>query len=366
MLAAALLSGSASAEFSSSRPQKPGAVTHWSPDSNRQNPADVGVSVHTNVVGVLLPVPNVRPPQPQAGGRGLRQSSVLPSNYYYETPSSLACVYGLVGQTAGCNPTNTALPVFTGGSGLTIAIVEAYHNPYITQDLAAFSKQFGLPDAEPSGFLFDQLVDRSGGWSLKSSMDVEWAYAMSPNAKIILVEAASDCHERFDVRRRYGNEQGLSRRRWHRLHELGQRRIRGARRRRTRISQTAANVTYIASAGDAPGVIWPSSSPNVIAAGGTSISRDPATGNFIGEMTWQQTGSGISQLEALPLIRTACCQRLKAPVIGPSLTSPRSLTLTQGSGSMRHTHAPLFIIAAAQIGCPSAGRAPLHRSGPVS
>jgi subtilase family serine protease len=30
------------------------------------------------------------------------------------------------------------------------------------------------------------------GWSLEWSLDVEWAYAMPPNAKIYLVEAASD------------------------------------------------------------------------------------------------------------------------------------------------------------------------------
>ncbi len=62
----------------------------------------------------------------------------------------------------------------------------------------------------------------------------------------------------------------------------------------------ANNVTYIASAGDAPGVLWPSSSAYVISAGGTSISRNPTNGNFESELTWQQTGSGISQYVPQP------------------------------------------------------------------
>ena len=62
----------------------------------------------------------------------------------------------------------------------------------------------------------------------------------------------------------------------------------------------AANVMYIASSGDAPGVSWPSSSAFVISAGGTSISRNPASADFVGEMTWQQAGSGISQYATRP------------------------------------------------------------------
>jgi kumamolisin len=61
-----------------------------------------------------------------------------------------------------------------------------------------------------------------------------------------------------------------------------------------------SGVTYIASAGDAPGVSWPGTSQYVVAAGGTSVSRNPTTGNFAGEGTWQQAGGGISAYTPRP------------------------------------------------------------------
>ena len=300
LLAAGVLSGSASAQLGPSNPPAHGAPTHWHPDSNRQKPSDIGVRVHTNVVGVLLPVSNVRPPQLTAG-EGLTPQAVPLSGYYFETPSSLACVYGFVAQTTGCNPM-TAKAVITGGSGLAIAIVDAYHNPNIATDLATFAKQFGLP-APGSNF---QVVYASGkkppndsiGWSLESSLDVEWAYAMSPNAKIYLVEAASDYTSDLltavDVASNLVAKAGggIVSMSWGGSEFSGQ---------TTYDSHfKAANVTYIASSGDAPGVSWPSSSAFVVSAGGTSISRNPAIGDFVGEMTWQQAGSGLSSIVARP------------------------------------------------------------------
>ena len=44
-------------------------------------------------------------------------------------------------------------------------------------------------------------------------------------------------------------------------------------------------VVFFASSGDGPGTEYPSVSPNVVSAGGTSISRSTNTGNFIIENT---------------------------------------------------------------------------------
>ena len=299
LFVAVVLSGGASAQFAPSNLPTHGAPTHWHPDSNRQKPSDIGLRVHTNVVGVLLPVPNARPPEPRA--RGLAPQTVPLSGYYFETPSSLACIYGFVTQTTGCNPSNTTA-VVSGGTPLAIAIVDAFHNPNILSDLKTFAKQFGLP-APGSNF---QVVSATGktipadmtGWSLESSLDVEWAYAMSPNAKIYLIEAASDYVNDLLaavdkasslVAAAGGGVVSMS---W------GGSEFSGETSYDSHFK--AANVMYIASSGDAPGVSWPSSSAFVISAGGTSISRNPATGDFVGEMTWQQAGSGISQYVTRP------------------------------------------------------------------
>jgi kumamolisin len=63
---------------------------------------------------------------------------------------------------------------------------------------------------------------------------------------------------------------------------------------------TQPGVVYFAAAGDSPGVIWPATSPNVVSAGGTSISRNPTSGTFQQEDTWQSGGGGPSVYEARP------------------------------------------------------------------
>lgn len=63
---------------------------------------------------------------------------------------------------------------------------------------------------------------------------------------------------------------------------------------------TTPSVVYLASSGDAPGTGWPSVSPNVVSAGGTTISRDFDTGRFLLESTWQDAGGGPSLVEPRP------------------------------------------------------------------
>jgi subtilase family serine protease len=113
-----------------------------------------------------------------------------------EYPASLGCVYNLVSpRVPGCN-FYTASVNPTGGSK-AIAIVDAYDAPNALSDLQAFSTNWGLPiPSSPSTF---QVVYASGtqpaydaGWEVEESLDVQWAHAMAPNAKIYLVEAATN------------------------------------------------------------------------------------------------------------------------------------------------------------------------------
>ncbi|MFY9674475.1 MAG: hypothetical protein WAK13_08470, partial [Terriglobales bacterium] len=103
-----------------------------------------------------------------------------------ETPGSVACVYELVTQTPGCNPaTATAVP--TGGWG-AIAIVDAGYFPTAASDLAQFSTYYGIPQAD-----FEQVwpgtkqPEVESGWEVEEALDIEWAHAMAPQAKLYLV-----------------------------------------------------------------------------------------------------------------------------------------------------------------------------------
>jgi len=95
------------------------------------------------------------------------------------------------------------LPVLLGGNfgqGQTIVIVDAYGSPTIQQDLATFHQvffgaSFPAPDFEvvcavgcPAFNPRNQPQDVVG-WSFETSLDVEWAHAIAPLAKIKLVVA---------------------------------------------------------------------------------------------------------------------------------------------------------------------------------
>ncbi len=95
------------------------------------------------------------------------------------------------------------------GSGQTIVIVDAFGSPTITNDLALFDSVFGIA-APPSFTIFcgdsPTPFDTSTcpqvpvtknpfhdvfGWSIETSLDVEYAHAMAPGANIVLDVAAT-------------------------------------------------------------------------------------------------------------------------------------------------------------------------------
>jgi subtilase family serine protease len=257
------------------------------PDSSIEKTTDIGRFAHTNI-RVLLP----------AGPLLEQQATGAPyAGYAYETPASLACVYGLVKAVTGCNPnTVTAVPV--GGSRM-IAIVDAYDAPNAASDLATFSQQFGLP---PASF---EVVYATGtkpaydeGWEFEESLDVQWAHAMAPDAKIVLVEAASssfsDLLTAEGVAAKMVNAAGGG----EVSNSWGGSEFSGETSYDSKFVES--NVVFLASAGDSPGTIWPATSPNVLAAGGTTVRRNPSTGNFVAEAPWDSAGGGLSALESRP------------------------------------------------------------------
>jgi kumamolisin len=263
------------------------------PESSVARAGDSGIMAHTHL----------RVMMPEAGGfTGTPQPSELPPfpGFFFETPASIACIYRLVPHHVhGCDP-NVTTDNPTGGSG-AIAIVDAFDTPNAAADLAAFSAQFGLPPADFTVVYASGTqpgLDPSGGWELEASLDTQWAHAMAPNAKIFLVEAKNN---RFSslfsavilaanlVATNGGGEVSMS---------FGS----GEFSIENQFDGifTTPGVVYIASSGDSPGASWPSASPNVVSAGGTTLSRDPNTGEFLLENTWQDAGGGPSQVEARP------------------------------------------------------------------
>ena len=248
--------------------QPPGWVVI--PDSSVERPGDRGVNAHTN--HLIL----VRSQSTGAAPAG-------------ETPQSIRPVYNLPS---------------SGGSNI-IAIVDAYDYPTAENDLNVFSSALGLPSCTTANGCFTKIY-ASGhqprtncGWAQEASLDIEWAHAMAPGAKIVLVEAASnrfnDLFAAVDVASSYiathsgKGEVSMS---W------------GGSEFSSETGYdshfTTSNIVYFASSGDTGGVtIYPGVSPNVVSAGGTTIHRD-SSGNFTGETGWSGSGGGPSKYEPRP------------------------------------------------------------------
>ncbi len=78
------------------------------------------------------------------------------------------------------------------GSGITIGIVDAYGNPNIMYDLRAFDSVNGLPPVNLTIIYPDgQPGSYNSTWAMETSTDVEWAHALAPAAKIVLLVATS-------------------------------------------------------------------------------------------------------------------------------------------------------------------------------
>jgi subtilase family serine protease len=217
--------------------------------------------------------------------------------------------------TAGCPITgkissgNNGLPPPTGGGGI-IVIVDAYDYPTAKDDLNVFSEQFGLPScttttaAKPCFF---QKIYASGtppaancGWAQEAALDIEWAHAMAPDAKIVLVEAASNSFADLlfavdtataIVQANGGGQVSMS---W------GGSEFSSEVSNDYHFSSMAGGVVYFAASGDSGGkTIWPGVSPNVVSAGGTTINRD-SSGNYVSETAWSGSGGGKSTYEPIP------------------------------------------------------------------
>jgi subtilase family serine protease len=204
----------------------------------------------------------------------------------------------------------------TGGSG-TIAIISAYHHPDIENDLAVFDKTFGLASCTVKNKCLTDHAMNTGtkddsGWDMETALDVEWAHAIAPKAKILVVEAASDSGSNLlkavDYARaqsgvvsismswggeEFSGETALD------SHFSGGSGASGGLASGNSATGSPSPAFFASSGDDGAGASWPAVSPNVIAVGGTSLSLT-ASGIFSSEKAWSGSGGGVSSYENEP------------------------------------------------------------------
>ncbi len=221
------------------------------------------------------------------------------------------------------------------GQGRTIVIVDAFSNPYIQTDLQIFDQEFGLPDPAlqiiaPFGQTpFDVNDGNQVGWSAEISLDVQWAHAVAPGAKIVLALAKTNAdvdiynttkyvvdHDLGDViSQSFGEaESCVDRNLLRQEHAMF-------------AEATAKGMTIFASSGDSGASQFncdgtqailsassPASDPLVVGVGGTTLLADHNTGAYVSETAWTEpflcnppddtgmncSGGGFSNLYSLP------------------------------------------------------------------
>jgi hypothetical protein len=190
------------------------------------------------------------------------------------------------------------------GSGQTIAIVDAYDNPMVQHDLNAFDAAFGGP-APPSFTKLDEHggnhypgLDPTGFWAEEEALDVEWAHAIAPGARIDLVETNPlDLATGVDTARHLPGVTVVSMS-WGFPEWAGETAL-------DNLFTTPAGhvaVTFVAGSGDSGAgnkPNYPASSPNVIGVGGTTLTIDGAS-NYVSERGWSNSGGGLSWYETQP------------------------------------------------------------------
>lgn len=272
--------------------------TVYVPASSIARPEDASKFAHTDYVIAnpnreAVPSPSAKP------------------NATAENPGSLACIYGLIKPYGGCTPQGGAgrhvvTGKGTGGWG-AIALVDAFDNPNAATDYATFSKQYHLPttgftqayanSTNAPGASCSGTPPTSTDWAVEESLDIEYAHAMAPDAQIILVEACSNSTADLLAAEDYATKLVAAAGGGDISNSWGGGESSGETSDDTHFFAQTPNlsIVYFASAGDnGCGAQWPSSSPWVVSAGGTTINRDPKTHKFLSESCWAGSGGGTS------------------------------------------------------------------------
>jgi subtilase family serine protease len=238
------------------------------------------------------------------------------------------------------------------GVGQAIVIIESFGSPTVEADLKSFDAAYNLPDPPsfqvlaPLGTVpFDPTNNDQVGWAIETALDVQWAHSMAPGANIVVLtspvdetqgvqglsefleleEYALDHHLGNVISQSWGTaENTLFNRAGTKLMNDFERLYEAA---------AAQKVTVLAGAGDSgsanvdvngnvypfPTVLFPASSPFVVAVGGTTLQTTSA-GFFESEIVWNDTngatGGGVSQHFALPVYQRGLPQSVRAQLAG--------------------------------------------------
>ncbi len=228
------------------------------------------------------------------------------------TPTQIRQAYGV----------STLLNHGTNGKGETIAIVDAYYDPKLISDVGTFDKQFGLQlfnvtggptlkqIASGGGAASSVSQDSTGGWDLETSLDVEWAHAIAPEANIVLVEAPEDSDTSLFAAVQYAATKvpgvAVVSMSWGDNEYSSETSYDSVFMPKSSSNPNGANpgVTFVVASGDnGAGASYPAASPYVLSVGGTSLTTTTNSSGatvYGSETAWSGSGGGPASFEGYP------------------------------------------------------------------
>lgn len=255
----------------------------------------------------------------------MRPMASVGDEYTIYTPAQIRAAYNMPALPApGAALTQAQAAAL--GAGQTIYVIDAFHDPYIAQELAAFNTRFGLPAcsvtvlgptralplAGASTVGCELLVAASTaaggisatapaydyGWATEIALDVQWAHATAPLARLVLIEAQDSSLASLVGAIKLANNMGPG---------VVSMSFGGKEGNWTDLLDSlfaSDSMTYLAATGDnGPQVDWPAVAPRVLAVGGTTL-RFSGAGERI-ETSWSSTGGGFSAYTPTPGYQSA-------------------------------------------------------------
>jgi subtilase family serine protease len=222
------------------------------------------------------------------GGKGVRgaaaravtgKATALPQGY---GPADLKSAYNLPS---------------TGGSGQTVAVVDAGDDPNAEADLAVYRTTYGLPACTTADGCFHK-VNESGatgplptdqGWDVEIALDLDMVSAACPGCHILLVEGDDATFDSLGTSENTAVSLGAT----EVSNSYGASEQNGIQQ--FEADYAHPGVAIVASSGDEGYGIpnFPAVLPSVVAAGGTTLTKASNTRGWT-ESAWQGAGAGCS------------------------------------------------------------------------
>lgn len=306
----------------------------------QSNAASTGVSVQLNMPLATTSLLRARPAGLRPGARPATTSTLYPYYPYY-TPEDIRLAYqepAAPSQWSNLSATQAA----SFGAGQTIYVFDIYSAPDLAEELNYFSQTWGLPTCpvvsipvtqpmplpaasagagctfslihvSASGTMTPTPPASSAEWAGETAVDVEWAHASAPLARLIEVNSnPPDGAAALAL-----------------IDTMGP----GILSMSMDVSESAgmvddvfddADMSYVSAAGDwGPNVYWPGVMPQVLTVGGTTL--DSYTSTSRQETVWSTTGGGISQFVTAPSYQLG---------LGLGMRSVPDVSLNAGSGQI--------------------------------